>query len=65
MTVSTGSTPKLGDLNNDAKVDGTDYTIFVNDFGKTGSPGFIHADLNNDGKVDIFDYAILVENYGK
>lgn len=53
-----------GDLNNDYKVDSSDYNILVAEFGKTGSPGWIPADIDNNGKVDIFDYNILVRNFG-
>ena len=53
------------DLDDNKKVDITDYNILVSDFGKTGTPGFIPADINKDGIVDIFDYNILVANFGK
>ncbi len=55
----------LGDLNSDGKVDIFDFNILVQNFGKTGSPGFIAADINKDGKVDIFDYNMLVANFVK
>jgi hypothetical protein len=42
-----------------------DYNNLMENFGKTGSPGFIPADINKDGKVDVFDYNILVGNYEK
>jgi hypothetical protein len=57
------TTTPLGDLNNDGKVDIFDYTIFISDFGKTGS-GLV-SDLNKDGKVDIFDYTIFSQNFGR
>ncbi|MCX6791765.1 MAG: glycosyl hydrolase, partial [Candidatus Gottesmanbacteria bacterium] len=53
------------DLNNDGKVDSSDFNKMVADFGKTGSPNFIPADINGDGKIDLFDYTILVGNFGK
>jgi hypothetical protein len=52
-----------GDLNGDGKVDIFDYTIFISEFGKTGSN--LASDLNKDGKVDIFDYTIFSQNFGK
>ena len=58
-----GSNP--ADLNGDGKVDAGDYTIFVADFGKTGTPGFIPADIDQNGGVDIFDYRVLVRDFGK
>ena len=51
------------DLNNNGKVDISDYSLLVFDFGKTGMPGFGPADINKDGKVDIFDYNILINNF--
>jgi len=64
-TQSTPSDALLGDLNNDKKVNNSDYLLFLADFGKTGSPGFVFADINKDGKVDIFDYNKLVGAYQK
>jgi hypothetical protein len=66
----TGSVPTPvpvipGDLNGDGKVDFYDYNLFVGDYGKTGSPGFVPSDIDKNGKVDIFDYNLLVANYGK
>lgn len=59
------STPvsKLGDLNSDGKVDFSDYSILLSNFGKTGTG--IVGDINGNGEVDIFDYNILLTNYGK
>jgi hypothetical protein len=52
-----------GDLNSDGKVDNSDYTILVSNFGKTGSG--VVGDIDGNGKVDIFDYNLLVVNFGK
>jgi hypothetical protein len=60
---TSGTTTVSGDLNGDGKVDIFDYTIFIQDFGKTGSN--LVSDLNKDGKVDIFDYTIFSQNFGK
>jgi hypothetical protein len=60
---TSGTTTISGDLNGDGKVDIFDYTIFIQDFGKTGSN--LISDLNKDGKVDIFDYTIFSQNFGK
>ncbi len=54
-----------GDLNGSGSVDNKDYTIFVSNFGKTGTAGFIPSDIDKNGKVDIFDYNTLVTNYTK
>ncbi len=55
----------VGDLNGDGKVDILDYNIFLANFGKTGTPGFIPSDIDKNGIVDIFDYNLLVENFEK
>jgi hypothetical protein len=60
---TSGTVTVSGDLNGDGKVDIFDYTIFISEFGKTGSN--LVSDLNKDGKVDIFDYTIFVGNFGK
>ncbi|HUD18821.1 MAG TPA: discoidin domain-containing protein [Patescibacteria group bacterium] len=65
QTPAPSSTVKIGDLNNDGKVDILDYNILVSSFGKTGSPGFIPADIDKNGVVDIFDYNILLQQAGK
>ncbi|MFC1646690.1 hypothetical protein ACFL1A_00245 [Patescibacteria group bacterium] len=54
-----------GDLNNSSHVDIYDYNIMVENFGRTGEPGFHPTDINRNGEVDIFDYNILVENFGR
>lgn len=55
----------MGDLNNDGVIDNKDLAILMQDFGKTGAPGFIPSDLNNDGKIDIFDRNLLQQNFSK
>lgn len=52
--------PKKGDLNSDNKVNITDLSILLSNWGKTGVP----ADLNNSGKVDITDMSILLSSWG-
>lgn len=54
---------KIGDLNNDQKVDIFDYNILLTNFGVVGSG--VVGDINNSGKVDIFDYNIILTNFGK
>lgn len=51
------------DLNQDGSVNSQDWSILKNNFGKTGSSGWIRADVIKNGKVDIFDYGILLEQY--
>jgi hypothetical protein len=61
-TLKIAMTKFLSDLNGDRKVDIFDYSIFISNFGKTGSN--LASDLNKDGKVDIFDYSIFAGNFG-
>ncbi|GAC1371383.1 MAG: hypothetical protein NVSMB39_5110 [Candidatus Saccharimonadales bacterium] len=51
-------TARVGDLNNDGKVNVFDLSLLLGAWGKTGS-----ADLNKDGKVDIFDLSLLLSNW--
>jgi len=62
-TTPSSSKPNPADFNFDGKVDIFDYKLFVKDFGKTGSPGWVKADVNKNGKIDIFDYNLFIENY--
>lgn len=48
------------DLNNDGKVDASDLSMLLTNYGMPG-PG----DINTSGIVDIFDLSILLSNYGK
>lgn len=60
-TPNPNPTPKTGDLNNDGKVNITDLSILLSDWGKPD----VQADLNNSGKVDIADLSILLSNWTK
>ena len=55
-----------GDVNNDGKVDATDLSMLISDFGKScediNNKG---SDVNGDGKVDATDLSILISNFGK
>jgi hypothetical protein len=66
-TITSNPTPMQlpGDIDGNGKVDILDYNLFVPNFGKTGSPGWIRSDIDKNGKVDIFDYNVIVENFGK
>lgn len=56
---------KVGDMNSDGVVDIFDYNALLQQFGKTGAPGFTPADININGAVDIFDYNELLLQFGK
>ncbi len=53
--------PKVGDLNNDGKVNIFDLGIFLNHYGTHTSSG----DLNHDNVVNIFDLGIFLSKYGQ
>ena len=60
FATSSPPTAKPGDLNSDGKVDITDLSTLLSNYGKTGA-----GDINSSGQVDIFDLSILLSNYGK
>ncbi len=53
--------PTTGDINNDGKVDLTDFNLLIVSWGSTGSG--LPADLNNDGVVDLLDFVLLLANW--
>lgn len=67
-TISTNPSPspsqKLGDANNDNKVDGIDYVVWINHYNQNIS-GTTNGDFNNSGKVDGVDYVVWLNNYGR
>lgn len=54
----TNSYNKPGDANGDGKVDGRDYVIWLQNYGKSTSKGVSVGDFNKSGKVDGVDYTI-------
>lgn len=58
-TSNSSSSSKIGDLNNDGKVNIFDLSIFLSRW----LTGDSTADLNHSGKVDIFDLSILLANW--
>ena len=64
-----GSTPPQslkGDIDGDQKVDGTDLSILLTNYGKsTAQLSDPDADIDANGTVDIFDLSALLSNYGK
>jgi hypothetical protein len=53
--------PKVGDINGDGRVDISDLSILLTNWGSTTNTA---SDLNNNGVVDVFDLSILLSNYG-
>ena len=58
----TATIEKPGDANNDGKVDGLDYVIWLNHYNQSTNKGPTEGDFNKDGKVDGLDYVIWVNN---
>lgn len=56
-------TSKIGDANNDGKVDGADYITWVNHYEQTTPNRALDGDFNEDGKVDGIDYSLWLNNY--
>jgi hypothetical protein len=56
----------LGDANNDRKVDGIDYIVWLQNYNPTAtiSGGASKGDFNSDSKVDGVDYITWLNNYG-
>ena len=57
-----------GDLNHDCRVDGADYTIWLDHIGSQGAtlPSCsLIGDANCDDIVDIHDYNMLIDDWGK
>ena len=57
-------TPNIleGDANGDKKVDETDYSIWLTNYGKSVTTGAISGDFNRSGQVDGLDYVIWLNN---
>ncbi|MDO8336412.1 MAG: Ig-like domain-containing protein [Candidatus Saccharibacteria bacterium] len=54
------TTTKIGDLNNDGKVNIFDASTLFSNWNSTTTPAY---DLSHNGKVDIFDASILFSNW--
>jgi hypothetical protein len=63
VTVSGGSGNKKGDVNGDGKVNITDLSALLRNWG-VAAPAPPAADVNGDGKVDIKDLSMLLANWG-
>lgn len=60
---SSSPSAKMGDLNNDNRVDIVDIGIIIDVYGLAPSAN-PKADLNNDGRINIVDVGIIIDNYG-
>ena len=59
---SFAATTASADLNGDGKVNLSDLSILLSNYGK---PGGAKGDLNGDGTVNLSDLSILLSNFGK
>lgn len=53
----------VGDANQDQKVDGIDYVIWLQNFGKETNQGATKGDFNHDGNTDGIDYVLWLRNF--
>jgi chitodextrinase len=64
-TAVVATTPSLGDINGDDKVNIFDLSILLSNYGKnTSQASNKAADLNGDGVINVFDLSILLTNFG-
>lgn len=61
--ITSPSSSLIGDANNDGKVDGLDYVIWLNNYDREGVSGHQNGDFDNNGKVDGVDYVLWLTNY--
>jgi hypothetical protein len=53
-----------GDADGSCKVDGVDFVVVFNNYGKPVSGGVTEGDFDGDGQVSGVDFVILLNNYG-
>ena len=54
----------IGDVNGDGTVDVLDMILVGQQWGKTGTPGWIPEDVNNDGAVNVLDMIVIGQHWG-
>ena len=64
LSVSPALASVAGDANNDGKVDGLDYVIWLNHYNQSAT-GAAVGDFDNNSKVDGLDYVIWLNNYNR
>jgi len=64
-TTPTSVSTVPGDANSDGKVDGVDYGIWLEHYGRIVTAGAAAGDFNSDTKVDWADFAVWLINYLK
>ncbi|MBP7119347.1 hypothetical protein KBA63_04660, partial [Candidatus Woesebacteria bacterium] len=63
VTSKTAGAFPVGDANGDYRVDGIDYSIWLQNYGLTVS-GVDKGNFDGAGKVDGLDYLMWLANYG-
>ena len=58
------TTPLNGDANTDGSVNGTDFSLLAQNFGRLDRD-WGEGDFNNDGAVNGTDFALLAQNFGR
>jgi hypothetical protein len=58
---SASTVRKVGDIDNNGRIDIFDFNLLVQDFRVFSA----RSDLNSDNKVDIFDFNLLITNFGR
>ena len=64
LNCSPSGTAPAGDVNNDGKVDFTDFLILADNYGFDTGKVWADGDMNCDGIVQFVDFLILAQNYG-
>jgi hypothetical protein len=58
------SLPPNWDINMDGVSTVLDYAYISNQYGKSGSPGWIREDVDNNGQIQILDFIFISSHYG-
>ena len=64
VVVTVIAPPCVGDVNGDQRVDLTDLSTLLANFGTSGGATIALGDLNGDGNVNLSDLAVLLGNFG-
>jgi hypothetical protein len=59
------SLPPNWDVNNDGNVTVFDFTLISNQFGETGSNGWIREDIDNNGEIEVLDIVLSSNHYNE
>ncbi len=59
------SMPPNWDMNSDGTIGVLDLVLVSNQYGKTGSQGWIREDVDNNGKVEVLDMTMVSNHFGE